>query len=470
MDLANLPSSNPAQAGTRYWSYRHPKPPPQTNRLVATDLDDLSTVIHHGFGGRRDPAVGFRCLVVGDTTGDATLFLAHQLAQAPSAEVTYLHHEPEAFAHVRRRATDQGLSERIRWIEGSAADLPRLCLEPADYIHSADVLARTENPQATLKLLLPALSQQGVVSMALPGEVAHLGVGQVREMLQILRHVEGRFDRGEAAGLSPVATPEGRLRFCSAEEDASTTTSETSLARNLVSGLVPTNWHHRAVDLFLPHDAMGDDELASLLLQAPFHTFTIDRIHELLASAGLHLVQFSRTYRMLYDPVFTFRSERVLERLAALERADQQAACELCWGAIRTHRLWASRRQQTAASVTDLDLAPRLTFVGRAAGVAESIERETRTHWKLDLPLPGNLKISAVLPANSVVKALVQHIDGRRTSRQILDAVVGLWQAGKLVAPEDSPTGSLVDTFFLVLETLTRFDLVALGLPSNKPD
>ena len=48
-------------------------------RLARTWLEDLPMVNHYCFAGRQSFRNGFRALVAGDGTGDATIFLAEQL-------------------------------------------------------------------------------------------------------------------------------------------------------------------------------------------------------------------------------------------------------------------------------------------------------------------------------------------------------------------------------------------------------
>lgn len=450
--MADAPttSDRPEATRARYWSYRHPQPSAAVGQLVATDLDDLGTVIHHGFGGRRDPAAGLRCLVVGDGTGDATLFLAHQLAKNALGEVVHLHDDEAATEAVRRRAGEAGLERTIRWLRGGPEAIGRLGLEGMDYINGGDVPSRSNDPPAALRNLVSALSESGVLALNLPGRIAHLGVEHVRKMLGILREAEtgddGSVDFGHRAGLPQKASRE---------------------ARDLLSALVPPNWHRRAEEMFVDVDQLSDEELNSLFVATPYRSFSVDEIYDLLEPAGLHLLQFGRMYRMLYEPAFTFGSERIRQRVAGLPKRGQQAACELFWCAILSHRFWVARRPVAPAAVTDLDLVPRFTFVGRSIDVGRSIRDEDRSHWKLDVPLPGQLSVSAVLPANDVVKALVNQIDGRRTTREILDAVHRQGSEGKLREPEDSPTSSLAETFYHVLTVLARFDLVALGLPAG---
>ena len=58
-------------------------PADEQKRLVQTWLDDLPMVNHYGFAGRQSFGPGFRVLVAGGGTGDATIYLAEQLKGEP---------------------------------------------------------------------------------------------------------------------------------------------------------------------------------------------------------------------------------------------------------------------------------------------------------------------------------------------------------------------------------------------------
>mgnify|MGYP003598843703 FL=1 len=69
--------------------YPHRDPQDEHHRLEQTWLEDLPMVNHYCFAGRQTFRNGFRALVAGGGTGDATVFLAEQLRHT-DAQVVHL--------------------------------------------------------------------------------------------------------------------------------------------------------------------------------------------------------------------------------------------------------------------------------------------------------------------------------------------------------------------------------------------
>ena len=69
--------------------YPERDPADEKQRLVQTWLDDLPMINHYCFAGRQTFHQGFRVLVAGGGTGDATLYLAEQL-KGLGAQIVHL--------------------------------------------------------------------------------------------------------------------------------------------------------------------------------------------------------------------------------------------------------------------------------------------------------------------------------------------------------------------------------------------
>ena len=77
----------------QYEAYPYPARDPrdEAKRLITGSPSNLAEINHYLFAGRRDFAASFRALVAGGGTGDATIMLAQQLADAGGAgTVVYL--------------------------------------------------------------------------------------------------------------------------------------------------------------------------------------------------------------------------------------------------------------------------------------------------------------------------------------------------------------------------------------------
>src|SRR6266542_1730835 len=80
----------------------------EPRRLVRTWLDDLPMVNHYCFAGRQTFRDGFRALVAGGGTGDATIFLAEQLRHT-DAEIVHVDVSQASLSIARERAELRGL-------------------------------------------------------------------------------------------------------------------------------------------------------------------------------------------------------------------------------------------------------------------------------------------------------------------------------------------------------------------------
>ena len=107
----------------QYEAYPYPSrdPADEAKRLVIGSPSNLLEVNHYLFAGRRDFAKPFRALVAGGGTGDATIMLAQQLADAGSpAEVVYLDLSETSRGIAEARAAARGLAN-IRFVSGVLA-------------------------------------------------------------------------------------------------------------------------------------------------------------------------------------------------------------------------------------------------------------------------------------------------------------------------------------------------------------
>ncbi len=118
----------------------------EKTRLIRTWLDELPMINHYCYGGRQTFRDGFRALVAGGGTGDATILLAEQLL-GTGAEIVHVDLSAASIDVARRRAGVRGL-DNIRWVHESLLGLPALGLGKFDYINCAGVLHHLADPDA----------------------------------------------------------------------------------------------------------------------------------------------------------------------------------------------------------------------------------------------------------------------------------------------------------------------------------
>ncbi len=133
MATADL-SSITARIRHQYEIFPYPvrDPADEKKRLIVSGLDELAAVNQNCYRGRRDFRSGFRVLVAGGGTGDATIFLAEQLRQT-DAQIVHLDLSEASLRIAKQRARHRGLYHRIRWKWASLLQLDPLDLGRFDY-------------------------------------------------------------------------------------------------------------------------------------------------------------------------------------------------------------------------------------------------------------------------------------------------------------------------------------------------
>ena len=182
----------------QYESLPYPARDPalEKQRLVQTWLDDLPMINHYCFAGRQSFRQGFRVLVAGGGTGDATLYLAEQLKHH-DAQIVHLDMSAASTAIARERARMRGL-DNIEWIEDSLLSLPALALAPFDYINCSGVPFYFHEPldgETLARLFASNRGQPFALRHQHSGVVVTVNPG--RYSPQILRLIDGRRSFGE---------------------------------------------------------------------------------------------------------------------------------------------------------------------------------------------------------------------------------------------------------------------------------
>ena len=398
-------------------------PDDERKRLVTTWVDDLPMISHYGFRGRARFDAGFRALVAGGGTGDATVYLAEQLRDT-GAQVVHLDFSTASTAIARRRAQIRGLTN-IRWVEASLLDLPGLGLGRFHYINCVGVLHHLQDPDAGLVALLSALEPDGAMGLMVYGAVGRAGVYQMQALLSLVNEGE--------------ADPKARL----------------DQAKQVLSGVPASNWFKRGEDLYTDHRT-SDAGLADLLLHPVDRAYTVGELYEWLAGRHGLSIAFTDVQRgrSSYLPRLNAgpHPPRVMARIAAMPERTQHEIAELWSGRIQTHSFFATRKP-AVAPYGDGDCVPYL-FHEPVTGpdLAKIFARSRGQPFVLDHQWSG---VSVRVTPGPHVPAILERIDGRRTFGEIFSAVREI-PAFRAAPPDDAALFAEFREAYDVLNAIDR--------------
>lgn len=369
-------------------------PAEEKTRLCRTWLDDLPMLSHYCFAGKHPWRSGFRFLVAGGGTGDATIFLAEQL-RGCGAAIVHLDISAASIAIAKARAEARGLTG-ITWVHGSLLDLPKLDLGSFHYINCVGVLHHLDDPEAGLRTLLDSLADGGALGLML---YARYGRTAVYQMQALMRLICG------AAGMD----------------------ARIAATREVLESAPPTNWFRRSEDLHRDHIEHGDAGLVDLLLHARDQAYTVEELYEWLGDGhGLHL-QFTDVGRgaSRYVPAIVAGPRRpgFLAEVEAMPLRRQQAIAELLDGSITMHCLYATRSPAASAPYGELNYVP-FFFHEPVTGsdLAALIERHKGKAFVLDHSHTG---MRLQLDPGVYTPYVLRYVDGKRSFQQIFDLVRG---------------------------------------------
>ncbi|WP_029010318.1 class I SAM-dependent methyltransferase [Azospirillum halopraeferens] len=360
----------------QYEAYPYPArdPADERTRLVTGSPGHLDEVNHYVFAGRLDSARPLEVLVAGGGTGDGTIMIAQQMADAGiPGRVTYLDLSDAAMAIARKRAEVRGLTA-IDFRRGSLLELEGL--GPFDYIDCCGVLHHLDDPAAGLRSLAGALKPGGGMGIMVYAPYGRTGVYPVQEALRPLTD-----------GLPPA--------------------ERVALARRLLQHLPPTNWLRH--NPFVADHRAADANLYDLLLHSCDRPYTVGELAALAASAGLAISALVDPVR--YDPASWVKDPRLLKRLDGLDRLERAAWAERVSGSLAKHiaYLVPAGREGAAVAVADgPDAVPVLRDLDGPA-----FARGLRPGATLEVELPGGPPLAVALPR--LAGPMLARIDGRTT-------------------------------------------------------
>lgn len=415
----------------QYEALPYPQRNPEDDKrlLFVTGLDDLGAINFYCFRGQRNFQRGFRVLIAGGGTGDAVMFLSHQLHET-DARITYLDMSEASLSIARARAANGKMPERIDWRLGSLLDLPRMDLGQFDYINCSGVLHHLEDPAAGLAALKSVLKPDGAMGLMVYARHGRTGVYQMQELLR---------------------------QVCGTNADPAEMVAQ---ARSLLATLPPTNWFHRSSDLFPLQ--MDDAELCDLLLHARDRAYTMTEVTELVTNAGMFIAEHTCDQRALHDPALAFADPLLRSAIEGRPIPEQQSAAELFWGSKTKHSFWITSNPDSKTDLADSENVPFFSRRGLRAEVHKSLVAAEGQQWVHTIPHNGGIDVTLRLQVVPAAKRFIELIDDRRTMGEIV---------AKISADYDPvpPAADVWRTCLFVLNTLFRGDYIYLRHRTVQP-
>ncbi len=422
-------------------------PADEQQRLVQTWLDDLPMINHYCFAGKQSFRQGFRVLVAGGGTGDATVYLAEQLKQH-GAHIVHLDMSAASTAIARERARVRGL-DNIQWIEDSLLSLPALSLEPFDYINCSGVLHHLQDPDAGLQALRAVLKPGGALGLMVYARAGRSGVYQMQELLRMALADETDLKRKIAD------------------------------TRQILASLPAGNWFRRAEDLYQDHRD-SDAGLADLLLHAQDRAYSVDELFDWLSDDGngkghgLHL-EFTDVQRgrspYLPHMVLGVKPPDMMAAWRTLPLRRQYAMAELLGGTITMHVLYATAGHQCTAPYGDPEYIPFYFHEPLDGETAARVFSSNRGQ-PFQLQHQHSGLVVTVNPGRYGPQIL-RLIDGRRSFGEIFTQFRRDWH-GKAAAPDDATLfadfAESYDTLNAIDRLLLRHPLADASLPAPVAD
>jgi len=436
-----MPDNYLPEVRNQYEALPYPPCNPQDDhkRLVLTWLEDLPMINHYCFAGKQSFQNGFRALVAGGGTGDATIFLAEQLRQT-DAQVVHLDMSQASIAIAQERARIRGLNN-IQWVHDSLLNLPALAaqLGSFDYINCSGVLHHLADPDLGLKALLSVLKPEGAIGLMVYATTGRIGVYQ---MQALMRMVNGD------------------------EVDAQRKIANT---RDILASLPPGNWFKRSEDLHHDHKA-GDAGIYDLLLHSQDRSYSVGELFDWLGDGavdgangkkghGLHL-SFSDVQRgrspYLPHMVLGSKPPAMAASLRKLPLRQQYEMAELMGGNIITHSLYLTRSAACTAPYGDTDYVPFFYHEPLTAEIASQVFGNSRGQpFMLRHQHSG---VSVMVNPGKYGAKILGLIDGRRSFGEIFEQFRAAWQ-GKAAAPDNA---ALFADFAESYETLNALERLLL--------
>lgn len=402
-------------------------PEDEKDRLLSTQTEYLGMINHMCFQGKRDFSKGFRCLVAGGGTGDATIFLAEQLKDYAGVEVIHVDLSTASIAICKERAKIRELTN-IKWIEGSLLDLPDMDIGEFDYINCSGVLHHLESPVDGLNALKSVLKEDGAMSIMVYGKYGRLPIYPTQDAL---RHLN--------------------VNAADMQEKLENTKA--------FLGEIPKN-HFANMNPLIDHEykRCGDSGLYDLLLHSQDRAYTVLDVYEWVEGCGLNVISFDDPFDGArgYKPErYIKKSQALLDKVKALPLRDQQYIAEYMHGLQIKHVFYASKKtkEQCIAPVGDRSAIP--FFAGKDPEVHLAISNAIPEKLpNVDEAPMGMRGRKVVLPINHITKEIIKLIDGGNSVAEILDKAEEALKKRKMKVSR----GEIENTFDIIFHRFHEAD------------
>ena len=374
----------------QYEAYPYPprNPEDERSRLENSWHDFLEVINFYCFKGKNTFSQEYRVLVAGGGTGDQTIFLAEQLRPNRRAEVVHLDISSNCIGIAKRRAEVRKLPN-ITWMHGSVLDLPSLQVGQFDYINCVGVLHHLEDPTAGLKALGAVLKEDGAMSLMLYGKYGRTGVYLMQELMRRINLTE----------------PDLQAKIAN--------------TKAVLDSLPKTNWFKRGEDIIGDHREFGDAGIADMLLHAQDRPFTVEELYDLVEGCNLHVVELIERGRSKYKVEWYIRDKRMLEKISALPRKQQQAIAELIAGDMIVHNFYVARKTDTVATLDDLRNVP-FYFLDPPRNILDLIDRSPGQRIRVDTTLYA---APVEFVPGPYTRDIFTYLDGERSLKEIFEQV-----------------------------------------------
>ncbi|HEY3047157.1 MAG TPA: class I SAM-dependent methyltransferase [Polaromonas sp.] len=424
-----MPDNYLPEVRNQYEALPYPpcNPEDDRKRLVLTWLEDLPMINHYCFAGKQSFQHGFRALVAGGGTGDATIFLAEQL-RATNAAIVHLDMSEASIALAQERARIRGLTN-ITWVHDSLLNLPTLGLAPFDYINCSGVLHHLADPDLGFKALRSVLKDDGAIGLMVYATAGRTGVYQMQALMRLV-------NGGQSDEQRKIAN-----------------------TRDLLASLPPSNWFVRSEDLHHDHKA-GDAGIYDLLLHSQDRSYSVGELFDWLGQEpgghGMHLA-FSDVQRgrspYLPHMVLGSKPPAIAAELRKMPRRQQYEMAELMIGSIITHSLYVTKDADCTAPYGNAEYIPFFFHEPLTGEAAAQVFGSNRGQpFRLQHQHAG---VSVMVNPGKYGPQILRLIDGQRSFGEIFDQFRADWR-GQAAAPDNTVLFADFAASFEALNALER--------------
>ena len=290
----------------QYNKFPYPErdPEDEKKRLVKTSLDDVKNIKEvTGLQLNKDSKI----LVIGCGTGDQTTYLSTQLQ---NTDILAIDLSEASIAIAKKRLENRNLSN----VEFRCMDLFKLELEGEfDYINACGILHHLPDPLEGFKKVRQLLKPGGVAGIMVYGKYGRTGITQMQVALKLLL------------------------------KDESDVHEQIRITKDLLAGLIPTNWFCRGKDLVAA--MQRDIDIYDILLNPSEKAYSLPEIWKEIDDADLEFVDFeSAKTRLLLKPEMYISDREILRKLNNLTEEEKMVFTEVYAG-VKTKHLFYVRRK-----------------------------------------------------------------------------------------------------------------------------